>query len=68
MRLLEKRIFISDLPETVTPDELKNAFQDYGIVKSTEIKERKELGPKNSSLFFAYVNIEIDDFSLQKCK
>ncbi|CAH1163914.1 unnamed protein product [Phaedon cochleariae] len=67
MKLESKRIFISDLPETATQEELQNAFRDYGNVKSIEIKERKELGPKNSSLFFSYVNLETDDRQLQKC-
>lgn len=67
MKPEEKRIFISDLPETASKDEIETKFQKYGIVKTVEIKERKELGPKNTSLFFSYVNIDIDDSSLQKC-
>ncbi|CAH0552142.1 unnamed protein product [Brassicogethes aeneus] len=67
MKLQEKRIFISDLPETATEDECKTLFGEYGKVKSIEIKERKELGPKNYSLFFAYINLETDDHSIQKC-
>ncbi|XP_018579304.1 probable RNA-binding protein CG14230 isoform X2 [Anoplophora glabripennis] len=66
MKLENKRIFISNLPETVTPDELKNCAKNYGNVTSVEIKERKELGLKNDSLFFAYINVEIDDRSLQQ--
>nr|XP_023016881.1 nucleolar protein 8 [Leptinotarsa decemlineata] len=67
MKLEEKRIFINDLPETATQEDIKNAFENYGKVVSIEIKERKELGRKNLSLFFAYVNIQIDDRKLQQC-
>lgn len=67
MKMEEKRIFISDLPETASKDEIEAKFQKYGTVKCIEIKERKDLGAKNTSLFFSYVNIEIDDHSLQKC-
>ncbi|KAJ8972312.1 hypothetical protein NQ314_000227 [Rhamnusium bicolor] len=67
MKVEEKRIFISDLPETATQTDIENSFRSYGNVISVEIKERKELGPRNNSLFFAYVNIEIDDKNLQQC-
>lgn len=68
MKLENKRIFISDLPETTTQDELENTFKNYGNVRSVEIKERKELGARNNSLFFTYINVEINDRSLQQCK
>lgn len=68
MKLENKRIFISDLPETVTQDELANSIKNYGNVTSVEIKERKELGSRNNSLFFTYINVEIDERSLQQCK
>ncbi|KAG5897302.1 hypothetical protein JTB14_011465 [Gonioctena quinquepunctata] len=67
MKSEEKRIFISDLPGPLTEGEIENAFKGYGNVVSVEIKNRKELGPKNSSLFFAYVNIQTDDRRLQQC-
>uniref|UniRef100_A0A6P7H9Y6 Probable RNA-binding protein CG14230 n=1 Tax=Diabrotica virgifera virgifera TaxID=50390 RepID=A0A6P7H9Y6_DIAVI len=67
MKLETKRIFISDLPETASKDELQNIFGNYGEVSSIEIKERKELGQKNTSLFFAYVTTNIDAKSLDNC-
>ncbi|CAG9835348.1 unnamed protein product [Diabrotica balteata] len=67
MKLETNRIFISDLPETASKDELQNIFGNYGEVSSIEIKERKELGQKNSSLFFAYVTVNIDAKSLNNC-
>lgn len=68
MKSENKRIFISDLPETSTKDELESSFSPYGEVSSVEIKERKELGPNNKSLFFAYVNLITDDKRLNQCK
>jgi len=62
-----KRVFISDLPETVTQDELNNNFSKYGEVSSIEIKERKELGAKNHSLFYAYINLLTDDKRINQC-
>ncbi|CAG9764506.1 unnamed protein product [Ceutorhynchus assimilis] len=67
MNTENKRIFISDLPETSTKDELENSFSKYGHVSSVEIKERKELGPHNKSLFFAYINLLTDDKTLNQC-
>ncbi|KAJ8970058.1 hypothetical protein NQ317_012033 [Molorchus minor] len=66
MKVERKRIFISDLPETIAEDDIKSAFQNYGTVLSAEIKTRREIGPKNNSLHFAYVSIEIDDKTLQQ--
>ncbi|XP_076268324.1 putative RNA-binding protein CG14230 isoform X2 [Rhynchophorus ferrugineus] len=67
MKAENQRIFISDLPETLTEDELRTTFSNYGQVSSIEIKERKELGPKNKSLFFAYINLVTDHSDLNKC-
>nr|CAI5818044.1 unnamed protein product [Callosobruchus analis] len=67
MRSERKRIFIKDLPETVTESEIKDAFQDYGNVVSVEIKTRKELGAQHSSLHFGYVSLETDDYTLRQC-
>ncbi|KAJ8910786.1 hypothetical protein NQ315_015127, partial [Exocentrus adspersus] len=67
MLVKEKRIFIQDFPETVTEEQLRSALNSYGNVTAVDIKERKELGLKNTSLFFAYVNVQIDDKKLQEC-
>ncbi|XP_056645944.1 probable RNA-binding protein CG14230 [Diorhabda sublineata] len=67
MKLESNRIFISDLPETATKEQIESAFGNYGEIISIEIKERKELGQKNISLFFAYVTIKIDAKSLNQC-
>lgn len=67
MKLESNRIFISDLPETATKEQIETAFGNYGEITSVEIKERKELGQKNTSLFFAYVTIKIDAKSLNQC-
>lgn len=68
MKIEQKRIFINDLPETATESDIQKTFSEYGKVASIEIKERKELGFKHTSLFFAYINLETDDKTLQKCK
>lgn len=68
METSQKRIFISDLPETMTKDQLESAFSNYGQVHSIEIKERKELGHIHNSLFFAYISLSIDDRALNECK
>lgn len=62
-----KRIFISDLPEKLSENELRGYFSNYGEVSSIEIKKRKELGPKNKSLYFAYINLSTDHSQLNKC-
>ncbi|XP_050312446.1 nucleolar protein 8 [Anthonomus grandis grandis] len=67
MKPENKRIFISDLPETYTKEELESSFSKYGTVTSVEIKERKELTPKNTSLFFAFINLKTDELGLNQC-
>ncbi|CAH1109780.1 unnamed protein product [Psylliodes chrysocephalus] len=66
MKVESNRIFISNLPETTTQEELQKAFSEYGEVRHIDIKERKELG-KNTSLFFSYVTIDTDAKTLQTC-
>ncbi|XP_044744867.1 probable RNA-binding protein CG14230 [Coccinella septempunctata] len=61
------RIFIENLPETVTEPEIGSKFSPFGEVKSIEIKERKVITAKHTSCFFAYVNLSTDDNELQKC-
>lgn len=63
----QHRIFIENLPETVSEDEIKSKFQQFGEVISIEIKERKVVTFKHSSCFFAYVNLMTDDAVLQEC-
>ncbi|XP_060525782.1 nucleolar protein 8 [Cylas formicarius] len=67
MSCKQKRIFISDLPEGVTVAELQKKFSKYGRVSSAEIKTRKEITLQNKSLKFAYVTVDTDDKTLQKC-
>ncbi|XP_066249162.1 probable RNA-binding protein CG14230 [Euwallacea similis] len=67
MNNTSKRIFIRNLPETLTQEQLNTAFSQYGQVNLVEIKERKELGPYNHSWFFAYITLTIDDQALTTC-
>ncbi|XP_017781334.1 PREDICTED: GRIP and coiled-coil domain-containing protein PFC0235w-like [Nicrophorus vespilloides] len=62
-----KRLFISDLPESATEEDVRNRFKKYGAVTGVDIKERKELGPRNTSHYFAYVSLNVDNISLDKC-
>lgn len=61
------RIFIKDLPETVTQEDLESAFIKYGNVISVEIKKRKQLGPQSQTPF-SYVTLETSHSKLRQCK
>lgn len=60
-----KRLFIRNVPENVTSSELQETFTKYGNVKSVNINQRKN--SFGDQPFFAYINIDISNFDLQKC-
>lgn len=63
-----QRLFLSSLPfDLINQDELRQQFSDYGCVASVEVKERNNRTRADKSRHFAYVTIEADDRSLQKC-
>lgn len=68
MRSVNKRIFIGNLPPDINEIDINRKFSSYGKINSIDIKQRKEGLNKNVSPIFAFVNIEIDDRTLNKCK
>lgn len=68
MNLFTKRIFISDLPPNITEEDIKEKFSKFGSVSSLEIKQRKQITIKNKYPTYAYINLNIDNYSLQQCK
>lgn len=64
-----QRLFLSSLPcDLINQEQLRHQFCDYGRVGSVEVKERNNRTRADKSRHFAYVTIEADDRSLQKCK
>ncbi|KAF5280275.1 hypothetical protein FQR65_LT03083 [Abscondita terminalis] len=61
-----RRLFINNLENNVTEEELRDTFCSYGTVTSVEVKERKNpVG--NQTQQFAYINISTKDHTLHKC-
>lgn len=60
--MTECRFFVGNIPSSATEDELKSEFAFYGQVKSVELKKK---GDENC---YGFVNLEIDDKLVQKCK
>lgn len=58
----EVRFFVGNLPLQATENDLKNEFGHYGVVKSVELKTKTD---ENS---YGFVNIEIEEKLIQKCK
>lgn len=62
---VSKRLFISNVPENVTNSELEEKFGKHGKVTSVKINQRKNTS--GNQLFFAYINLDINNVNLQKC-
>lgn len=56
------RFFVGNIPTGTTEADLFTEFGYYGVVKKVELKT------KNESELFAFVNIEIEDKLVEKCK
>ncbi|KAJ9601311.1 hypothetical protein L9F63_000533, partial [Diploptera punctata] len=59
MDVVEKRLFVGNLPPGVTEDEILGKFNKFGKVKSVEIKQR----PDSST--FAFLNVETSAETLE---
>lgn len=63
----EKRLFVANLPPDVKENEIQEQFNNYGKVVSVEIKHRKDGSMGNKSPTFAFVNLQIDERTLNRC-
>ena len=59
----ETRLFIGNIPSNTVESELESEFGYYGKVKSVELKKKSE-----DEVMYGFVNIEIDEKLVQKCK
>jgi RNA recognition motif-containing protein len=58
----ETRFFVGNVPTNTSEQELQAEFGYYGVVKKVELKK------KNDDDFFAFINVEIEDRLVDKCK
>lgn len=58
----ETRFFVGNIPTNTSEQDLRSEFGYYGIVNSVEIKS------KNEDEHFAFVNLQIEDRLVEKCK
>lgn len=67
MKLETKRLYISNLPENISEEDLQSKFTHYGKIASIEIKERKNV-TGNQTPRFAYIQLDINNEQLEYCK
>lgn len=58
----ETRFFVGNIPSNTSEQDLQSEFGYYGVVNSVEIKN------KNENEKFAFVNLQIEDRLVEKCK
>lgn len=58
----ETRFFVGNIPSNTSEQDLQSEFGYYGVVNSVEIKN------KNESEKFAFVNLQIEERLVEKCK
>jgi len=68
MGLKKARVFLGNLPEHSTEEDVRQRLLKYGTVDSVEIKHKKEFGKDTIVSTFAYVNLETEELTLQHCK
>ncbi|KAK6176824.1 hypothetical protein SNE40_015052 [Patella caerulea] len=61
-----KRIHIGGLTPNITKKELKEKFSSFGKVQDVEIKIKKDMDGEVFNTF-AYIDIDAEDSSIQKC-
>ena len=58
----ETRFFVGNIPSNTSEQDLQAEFGYYGVVNSVEIKS------KNEDEKFAFVNLQIEERLVDKCK
>lgn len=58
----ETRFFVGNVPANTEEHELQAEFGYYGVVNKVELKK------KNETEHFAFVNVQIDERQVEKCK
>lgn len=58
----ETRFFVGNVPANTSEDDLQAVFGYYGVVDKVELKK------KNESEHFAFVNVQIEERLVEKCK
>lgn len=58
----ETRFFVGNIPSNTSEIDLQTEFGYYGVVNSVEIKT------KNEDEKFAFVNVQIEERLVEKCK
>lgn len=58
----ETRFFVGNVPANTSEQELQTEFGYYGVVNKVELKK------KNETEHFAFVNVQIEDRLVEKCK
>lgn len=60
--MVETRLFVGNIPLNTSEQDLQAEFGHYGYVNSVEIKS------KNEDEKFAFVNLQIEERLVEKCK
>ncbi|XP_026474153.1 uncharacterized RNA-binding protein P16F5.06-like [Ctenocephalides felis] len=62
-----RRIFVGNLPTDINEDDIRHEFSAYGNVTNVEIKQKKDNLNEGQANTFAFINMDIDTWSLNKC-
>jgi RNA recognition motif-containing protein len=62
-----KRIFVGNVPESTTADQLKQEFSNYGRVQNVDLKSKHNPLTDTTS-HFAFITLAIEADPLRQCK
>jgi RNA recognition motif-containing protein len=65
--MASKRIFVGNVPESATADQLKKEFSNYGQVQNVDLKSKHNPLTDTTS-HFAFITLAIEGNELRQCK
>lgn len=60
------RLFVGNLPENTSENDLRSAFTSYGEITTLDLKTKTATG--NESKKFAFVSLSSSNYSIEACK
>lgn len=60
------RLFVSNLPENIDNNSLKDIFSSYGEVTNFDLKSKP--GVENDKKTFAFVTISASNYNVESCE
>lgn len=62
------RLFVGNLPDNTSENDLRSAFSSYGTITTLDLKTKTGTGTGNESKKFAFVSISGSNYDIEACE